>query len=266
MLSFYGSSFTFDGIPSEMYGLIIGDIGNLKQAGGKLGGSMTIYEDRAPRRATGLDYGGAANGALSFPVAFTVSEDNRFLDRYEVAAIAGWLFGHTDFKRLTIDQPDLEGAYYQCRITELEQYEVGAMPVGFAATVTCDGPYAYRSMADTVISCDGLCSAVYKNASNVNDYYLPSIEIACSGTGMTIENLTDGSVFQIEGLPAGQRVLHIDSKNQVMTSSDGVNLYQHWNQGIDKSFPRFLRGGNRLKVSGQCVVTIKNDFPWNVGS
>lgn len=264
-MSFQGSTFIYDGIPSDMYGLMIANIDSDKQSVGNYGGKLSISEDRFSGRATGLHYGTYANDALSFPITFVVCEDNRHLDRYEQAAISGWLTGHQDYKQLVICQHDMEGVYYNCLITELKAVEAGMRQIGFTATVTCDGPYAYRSCANDVIECGGSAQYLYRNLSNVNDVFRPVITVTCTGTSFSIENQANGTLFTLSGMEDGSRTITIDCLNQVMTSSDGLNLYQYWNDGVDKEFPSFVRGDNMLNLSGNGTVTIRNEFPWNVG-
>lgn len=261
-MSFYGSSFIFDGISGEEYGLRIANIGGFSQSKANFGGELTIHEDRINGRSTGLHYGATANKALSFPISFTVCNDNQHLDRYESAAVAGWLTGHTQYKRLCIEQPDMESITYRCLITKLEAQEVGGWTVGYTATVTCDGPYAYRHWADTVATCSGASAYLYRNMSNVNGYYRPIVEIECTGTSLSIENVTDGSVFVLEGMSDVDRTIHIDCLNQVITDSAGTNLYAC----ASGRMPRFLRGDNQLNLTGNFVMKVNNEFPWNVGN
>ncbi|MGM9608346.1 MAG: phage tail domain-containing protein [Oscillospiraceae bacterium] len=264
-MAFTGTTFFFDGVSSEQYGLMLCNFDSAKQEAGRVGGKLSIQEDRIARRSTSLHYGVENNEAKEFPLVFVVSDDNRRLDRYDIASIGAWLTGHSDYKELAIMQPDLEGVFYRCIITDLEQIELGMRVVGFTATVSCDGPYAYRRMVRTTIPFNGTTSARYHNMSNVNDYYRPLMEVTCTGTELYIENTTDGTTFKLSGMPTGTRTIQIDTLNQVMTSSDGIDLYAYWNEGIDKHFPRFVRGDNNLTITGEGTLTIQNVFPWNIG-
>lgn len=261
-MSFYGSSFIFDGIPGEEYGLKLANIGGFSQSKANFGGELTIHEDRIYGRSTGLHYGATANKALSFPISFTVCNDNQHLDRYESAAVAGWLTGHSQYKWLSVEQEDMESIAYRCIITKLEAQEVGGWTVGYTATVTCDGPYAYRHWADTIIECDGSSTYVYRNMSNVNGYYRPVIEIECTGTSLSIANTTDGTTFALDGMTDVARTISIDCLNQVITDSAGTNLYAC----ASGKLPRFLRGDNHLDLTGDFTMTVNNMFPWNIGN
>lgn len=265
-MSFTGLNFVFDGVSSEKYGLILCNFGSTTQKAGQVGSKLSILEDRIPRRHIGVHYGTKDNEAKEFTLVMMVSDDNRCFDRYDIASVAGWLTGHQDYKELTILQPDMEGVFYRCLISGLEQIENGMRTVGFVATVTCDGPHAYRRMAPATIDVSGETTLMYHNHSNVNSYYRPGIAVSCAGTSFSIENASDGSVFCLDGMPDGERMIYIDAANQVMTSSDGINLYQYWNNGINKCFPRFVRGDNHLVISGTGTLTIGNVFPWNIGN
>lgn len=265
-MSFTGSSFIYNGISSEMFGLMLCNFSSATQEAGVVGEKLSIQEDRIARRRTGLHYGVTDNEAKEFPIVFVARDDNRRLDRYEIAQIGAWLTGDHEYKELTIVQSDMEGVFYRCLITELEQIVVGMRTVGFTATVSCDGPYAYRRMASTNAEISGSTPLLYRNFSNVKGYYFPEIEIQCTGSSLSIQNQTDGTAFILSGMPSGTRTITIDCQNQVMTSSDGINLYQYWNVDTAKYFPRMVRGDNDLVMTGTGKITIQNVFSWNVGN
>lgn len=270
-MAFQGNKFIFDGVPGEQYGLVLANINNANQDAGKIGGTWKVHEDRIARRSVGLDYGVTANDPLSFPITMVAMEDNQHFDRYDIAAIAGWLTGHQSFKKLVILQQDMENVYYKCRITKLDAVEVGMRVVGFTATVTCDGPYAYRATTPTtIVGTDGGVTETYFCQSNVNDYFYPVITLTEVSGDVSITNSADGNrLFSLGGLPSpsigNSRTITIDCVHQIMIASDGINLYEYWNAETPKYFPRFVRGGNPITIAGACVATIEGDVAWNIG-
>lgn len=256
-MSFYGLSIIYGGRPSEEFGLMLAHVGSTKQEPGKVGGKLAIMEDRTSLRHDPIHYGTTQNDGLSFPISLVVSDGSRRLDRYDIAAIAGWLSGHKQYKELVICQEDMAGILYRALITELEAIEVGSYAVGVRATVVCDAPYAYFRCADTVI--EGGAS-IYHNRSNLNDYYLPKLILSGVGAEASIVNKTTGETFALSGMSAAQKTIHMDCANGLLESSDGADLYECWNEVS----PRFVRGGNLLAVSGG-TLTIKNEFPWSIG-
>lgn len=264
-MSFQARAFIFDGVPSEEFGLIVANIGNSRQDSGEVGSELEILEDRIPRRYRAIHYGTIGNEPLSFPIVFSINRDNTNFDRYDIARISAWLTGHQQYKKLVIDQGDMGSIYYNCIITELSQVEAGGKTVGFKATVTCDSPFAYRIVRDTVLECTGVLSTTYRCLSNVNDYYWPDMTIETSASELTIVNETDGTTFELSGMPSGQKNITVCGESLILESSDGTNLYDCWNVDKPKYVFRALRGDNQISVTGACTITIKNEFPWNIG-
>lgn len=256
-MSFYGLSILYDGRPSEEFGLMLADVGSAKQESGKVGGKLAIMEDRTSLRHDPIHYGTTQNDGLSFPISLVVSDGSRRLDRHDIAAISGWLTGHKQYKELVICQEDMAGILYRALITELEAIEVGSQAVGVRATVVCDAPYAYFRCADTVIAGG---ETIYRNRSNLNDYYLPKLSLSGVGVEVSIVNKTTGETFTLSGMSPAEKTIHMDCANGLLESSDGTDLYGCWNE----MSPRFVRGDNLLVVTGG-TLTIHNEFPWSIG-
>ncbi len=269
-MAFQGNKFIFDGVPGEAYGLMLANIDKSQQNAGVVGGTWKVQEDRIARRFVGLDYGVTAGDPLSFPIAMVAMDDNRYYDRYDVAAIAGWLTSHQSFKKLIILQEDMENVYYKCRITKLDSIEIGMHIVGFTATVTCDCPFAYLATAPwEQQSTSSGARFTYFNPSNVNDYFYPVLTLEnVRGTSVRITNESDQQrSFVLSGLPSPSsgsgRTITIDCARQIMVASDGINLYQYWNRNY---MPRAIRGNNTLYLKGNFGLTLNGDVMWNIGS
>lgn len=256
-LSFYGLSIIYDGRPSEEFGLMLADVGSDKQENGKLGGNVSILEDRSVMRHDSFHYGTVQNEALSFPISLVVTEGKRRLDRFDLAAISGWLMWHGQYKELFICQPDMKDVFYRAIVTELEAIEVGGQVVGVKATMTCDAPYAYFRCADTVIAGGPV---IYRNRSNINGDYLPRLVFSGVHSMASIVNETTKETFSLSRLSLVEKEILIDCQNGFLSSNNGENLYDGWNEIV----PRFVRGDNLISVSGG-TLTIKNEFPWSVG-
>lgn len=247
----------FDGVPSEAFGLMLATVGNDRQEAGKFGGKVSIQEDRSVMRHDSFHYGAVQNQALSFPISLVVTEGKRRLDRFDLAAISGWLVGHSRYKELVICQPDMKNVFYRAIVTELEAVEVGGQAVGVKATVTCDAPYAYLRCADTLIAGGPV---IYRNRSNINDDYFPRLVLSGVRSAASIANETTGETFSLSGMSSTEKDVFIDSQNGCLSSSDEENIYECWNEVV----PKFARGDNLISVAGG-MLTVKNEFPWNVG-
>lgn len=263
-MAFTASTFTFDGISSENFGFVLYNINGKKHKDGLIGTKTSLQYDQIARKNKVLYYGTTQNEPLEFDIIFGVKEDNGRLDRFNLAAISGWLLGHHEYKYLTISQPDMENIRFKCMITKLESVEIGFHKVAFVASITCDSPFAYLLPTSDIISCSGTANYLYRNFSNINEYYCPKIQIVkpSGTTSLTIKNAEDGGrTFTLSNLSAASMTIDIDCNSQVMESSTGADLYEHCNF----LFPKFLRGDNHLTISGSSTITIKNEFPYNVG-
>nr|WP_294372058.1 phage tail domain-containing protein [uncultured Ruminococcus sp.] len=268
-MSFYGCSFIFDGVPSEEYGLRIYGFDNTAQGNGSVGTNIAILEDRTLRSSTPIHYGVSNNSPLSFDLVFGALEP---LDRYDVAAIAGWLTGHAQYKPFTIVQPDMELFHFKVIVTSIEIVPWSGCPIAFKATIQCDCPFAYMSMDDwTASSTSSGFSAEFDNRSNVNTPYRPRVfEITYTAAsladgGLTIQNQEFANAMQFTGLSSfeGERKIVIDSATQVVVADGVDDIYSKFNF----VFPCFARGKNVLTSNNKPLkLRIAREFQVNIGS
>ena len=71
-MSFYGSSFSFDGVSCEEYGLMLYDFDNTTQENSKFA-SIDILEDRVYQRPRSLFYGTTYKDPLEFKLVFRIT-------------------------------------------------------------------------------------------------------------------------------------------------------------------------------------------------
>lgn len=268
-MSFYGDRFIFDGIPCEEFGLILYDVGSSKQDATGFASDSEFSEDRIARRYDPLFYGVSQNGQLSFSLVFGLNpqmiNENVSFDRWDFEKIASWLTGRDGYKWLEIGD-DAECYYrYRCRISNLKVVQAGIYPQVFTCTVTCDSPFAYLPTQTYEYQYDGESKLIFHNRSTYNGFYYPKLEIELKGSkAFAIINSSDNNrKFEFNNIPtayASATVL-VDNQNQVITSSNGDNLYPCFN----KRYFRLVRGDNDLLVSGTGVLRIICDFPVNVG-
>ena len=215
---------------------------------------------------------------LSFPLSFGLCPDRverqQFLDRFEIEAISAWLTGNRRWGWMTIEQDDLSHVRYRCMITELKEVSSGWDTYGFTCTVQCDSHYAYMFPQEYKYHCVDALNIKFFNRSSMNDPYFPSLVIEPLGSGgvSVVNHSLDGvgpawgDLAHINGeklapLPSlAQLRIELD-ENGVLTNSEGLNLYPYYN------FERLglVRGENRLVVTGKCNLTIRCEFPVDVG-
>lgn len=268
-MSFYGTSFIFDGIPCEEMGLIMYDFSNAKQSETMFSSDLTISEDRISGRLRPLMYGGSINAPLTFNMVMCASEDsiyyNEPLDRWDLQKISSWLTGHKQYKWLEIVQPDMEDYRYRCIITELKAVEIAGNKWGLSCKVTCDTPYAYTKQYNYDITSS---SMKIHSPMTYNEFYYPVIIITDYIPGdivITISNIEEEYSFTINNIPESVGTMTIDCENEVITSSNDFNLYQYIKYDKHFHFPRFAKGSNMITVTGINNCKFICEWPVNIG-
>lgn len=265
-MSFYGSSFSFDGISCEEFGLMMYDFNTTSQGDSSYASGMDISEDRIAGRVRSIFYGTRYKDPLEFKLVFgvdsTTAANGEDIDRQDMELIGSWLTGHDSYKWLVIDQPDMDGIRYHCIITDLEVLEYAGNKWAFQCKVHCDSPFAYTSPMSFEYVVDTSLSVVLHSRSSVNQTYMPKVTIALPGGGdFSIENADTGHVFRLTGVPSSSGVITVIGENGVMTCESGANLYKYCNF----IWPDLRRGDNHLTLKGSGTVTFQCEFPVNVG-
>jgi len=263
-MSFYGSSFSFDGTSCEEYGLMMYDFNNTSQGDSKYA-SMKIEEDRIHGRTRSLFYGAYYDKPLEFTLVFGADEDsalnNEPIDRQEMEVIGSWLIGHEEYKWLTIDQPDMETLRYRCIITDLETIEVAMCKWAFKCTVHCDSPYAYTLPEVFEFVVDGSADVTLYSRSTANTWYYPRVSIKTDGSNdVSIYNKDFAKPFVMSFNGAKVDEIEVVGDTGVITGSFD-NMYKYWNF----VFPTLKRGDNHLTLTGSGTYTFTCEFPVNVG-
>ena len=265
-MSFFGSSFSFDGKSCEEFGLMLYDFDSTKQGNSSFA-KEKIYEDRVMHRPRSIFYGSDYDDGLEFQLVFGADEyaasKGEDIDRQEMEAISAWLTGHNAYKWLVIDQPDMNGIRYHCIITELEMVEVGFAKWALSCKVHCDSPFAYMLPQTFTYEVNGTSDVILCSRSSANLPYSPTLSIVLnSGGDLSIMNHSDHDrVFSMAGVPAAAGEIVLNGENGILTCSGGLNLYQYCNF----KFPRLVRGDNHLTISGNGTVSFTCEFPVNVG-
>ena len=275
-MGFFGSHFSFNGIPCEEFGLAIYDIsGNSQGDSGMVASVGEVIEDWIPSRSKSFFYGIKQNTPLSFKMVFGVNpelnQQNEFptmddyLDRWEISEINNWLTGHSDSRKwLEIEQPDMETVRFLCAITDLEIITHAWYPWAFSCTVTCDSPYGYMFPKVFSYNCVGETTVTLRNKSSVNEFYYPRMTITPRGVSkISIVNQSDKNrEFLLNNLPiTSGTIIEVDNERGIIKTSDGRNIYDYFNF----QFFRLKPGNNKLVLSGDFNVEIHCEFPMNVG-
>ena len=265
-MSFWGNTFSFDGISCTEFDLSMYELSDHQLGDGTFHGTADIVEEYLSSRYKPLFYGVKYSKKLEFQIIFGLNDERidkgQPLTVQEADAIATWLIGHNEYKYLEIDQDDLKDIRFKCMITSLDEITYGKSLWAMRATVTCDGPYGYRAPSPISFNINSSTQITVDNLSSHNGYYRPVIQFKPkSGGNLVIKNITDnGRVFEIKNIPASVLDLQIDNETLVITNSADLNLYD----GFNKKAFRLKRGKNVLQVSGSGELIFHFEFPVNV--
>lgn len=248
-MSFYGSSFSFNGISSEQFGLRIAelDAGGVNEMMGSA--SLEIKEDKIYRRPTPFFYGVTPSPKLSFPVS-AFSEDTIDADIY--SKIQKAYFSSKNYKRFQIVQNDLMDIYFDALLLDPKVTKVGNETKGISFIVSCSSPFAWHFPKTRSYTYAGAVideNIIFNNESDDAESYLyPNLTIIMNSSGgdVTITNSDDGSrVFEFTSLSADENII-VDCYRQTIKSSTGLRRINNFN----KKYLRFVNGLNHLRVQG----------------
>ena len=269
-MGFIAKRFSFNRVPCEKYGLRIFDIDGNNNEATSFASTGEIQTDVIPSKGRNFLYGRSFETPLEFQLIFGLDplmlKMDEHLDRFEMNAIAEWLTGHQEYKWLEIEQPDLQMVRYRCVITELTPIQLSWLPWAFTARVTCDSPYGYRFPEKYQYTCTGNTNINLISRSTINRLYYPKVQIELNGSNTIslVNQSCNNQELKFSGLPQSYFLtITVDNELCKIDSSDPAysNLYQYCNFNW---FP-LKRGMNKIKVTGNCVLTFICEFPVNYG-
>ena len=262
-MAYNATEFTFDGIPSEHYGLHLMEIGGKAGQGSFDGAKLELYTDSVYRRATQYLLGVSYKEPLKFKISFASYEP---IDRFKLSQIQKWLFGHAEYKKLQIMQEDLQYVYFNCVLNNPSITTIDNNIYGLTCDVVCDAPWAWefeRTYSYNITL--NPQNIVFQNKSDNNDYTYPTIKVTCNkanGTISIINKTDENREFKLTGLSVGEEIT-VNNELQIITSSLGLNRLSNFN----KKFFRLLPNVNALEVKGDVSkVEIKYKNAKKVGS
>lgn len=168
------TSFIFDGVSSETYGLMIYFMDDESTKELPLGTDVDMIEDRLPKNVSPIHYGVDMNKAMTFPLTFGSTE---YLEDYDVDAILSWLTGHQQYKWLEFVDGD-HYVRYKCHLNNMKSLYINGLPFAFTCDVECDGQFGYEYPVSTEYLVDSNGIGIdYFNRSAYNGYLYPDLNI-----------------------------------------------------------------------------------------
>lgn len=258
---FNASYFTYDGVFSGEYGLRIADFDDET-----INTTDVFSREIITTKPARLERFFYAGSRLSNPQTyqFTILSEQPISD-ISRREILSWLFTRSEYKKLTVHQPDLESYWYNCIFSAIDIVYARGRCVGFTVSATFDSMYAYGNPKILTITGSGAARTVtFENESDIPDGYIyPKVSFRATspaaGSDIRLVNNTDdpSRVFEFTGLSPNESII-VDNELKIITSSvSGDKL-----SNFSKKWFRLRGGTNQLSVTINGSVTI--ECPTNV--
>lgn len=246
---FFGAGFIYDGISSEIYGLRIAEL-NAQGVNESMGSSdVEIVSQKLFRRSTPYFFGSTASPVLSFSMTAFSEEE---IDAEFFQLIQKIYFSSRTYKKLQIDQVDMQGVYFDAILKEPTIVRVGNLLQGIKFTVSCNAPFAFNfpktvTYPYTAAIVDS--TIVFNNTSDdTGNYLYPDTIITMNSFGgnVSITNLSDSNRISSFTAMSASEILTVNNSLQTIESSTGLKRLSNFN----KKFLRLVPGVNRLRIQG----------------
>ena len=254
-MAFYGEYFSFDNVSSKRYGLKI----TTENSNDTI--DVSEYKSdliKTPRRSKFY----ATKQRVDEPLILAVSIFSETpLTRNEIDNIERWLFkSDGKFRKLRVDQPDMQGYYYNCRLQKLSVKSYYNKPHEINCVMECNSQYIWSDTKPRVYLINSTpYTAKFVNTSS-EIVMSPTYEITChvSGRGLMGGNrsikiinnqYSDSRLNTMEFNDLfDDEILTIDTERGIITSNMRTN-------GLLDLFvyPNFMKipyGVNNFEITG----------------
>lgn len=248
---FYGSSFIYNNIQSELYDLRIFSINPSGLSESSAGGDSTILEKWLYRREVPYFYGRYFSTPLEFDI--TVGSFS-YIDGGTRHAIESWLLGKSTYSPLRIVQDDISDTVFNCIFTRSSFLYVAGLSYALTLHARCDRPWGISYPPTlTKTYTGGLASETftYINDSAYKGYNKPVLSFVMDNSPTTnryisIINASDSNrEFRFDSLNPNEEIT-VDNDKGIITSDTGYLRLSNFN----KNFFRLVQGANNLTLSG----------------
>ena len=265
---FHAKNFIFNGIPSETYGLHIGEMNSSGESTTDGSGDVSLLTQKIYRRPVPYLFGTEQTPCLQFPLSI-YSENEITASAY--SNISSWLFGKSEYGILRICQDDMSDVFYRCFLTNPQTIRVGNIIRGFTTTVISDSPWAWKepkTLNYTFTGVEPVTNILFFNESANSFYTYPTNMVirANQYSGyIMITNVSDNSRMSKLGVTSGS--VQLLSGNEVITLNCDLQLISssltnrpYPLQIFNQKWPRFIQGINNLRINGN-IASLNFTYP-----
>ena len=253
------TTFTYDGIFSGIYGLLIASI-DQENVQDTQPFNFTIHAAKTHKRKR-FSFAGIENEEMP-QFEFSVISETPIPDIIR-RELLRWLVGRNGFRKLQFHQADYNDVEFNCIFAQTGLKYINGNCHGINLTATFDSPYAYgRSSKKTIISdgSDWVTVKLVNDSDIVDDYIYPNVKFSAKdlieNKSISIINTSDPAnpqrVFEF-GSSVSAETIEIDNELKIITSNIGGDKLTSFN----KNWLRLVRGVNILHIRINGTVTIE---------
>lgn len=291
-MAIFGQSFTYNGVSSDDYGIILCAVTQPDSI--QMGLKREIIKGEiTSNRSVANWYNAKYSDTLSFEITITKPEDRAF-SREEVRDINAWLTGPRTPTLLFFEDEAFDPINYYGIFTDVtDTYGSGIIMLTY--TFTADSPYGWSNEREFKCTSSSASSTtkfeIINDTDELTDFVYPLFEIKSTpGTKITIENTSEISAdlkscvfsFTFPTKLDSTLPIYIDSKRHrfyyknnlgskvILSLSDlGFTMDQldNFDSGsLAMYWIRLIPGTNILNVTGKCDITTTFRCPRKVGA
>lgn len=278
-------SFIFNGVNSLDHNVVIGWIDSSEADVSTNGLNREIKKTTRPKRLRDYVYATENTDTITFTFCI-VSMNGEEIPRPQSIKINRWLTSSPLPQLLQFNDCDTYPLYYYAICTQIKDIVADGRLVGKEIKFETNSPFAFSAKTEKTFEVDGSMDfSIYNSADTYDDIYYPSITIETKSDTIVIENMTDQKSVtlqtrEISSDHEGNRLLKMDSEKMILLDKDNCLIpaarigwnesYRSYVSSLDDYmdniyWPRLLRGMNKLKVTGSCILRLEYEYPRKAG-
>lgn len=214
-----------------------------------LGGNRTIQEqqnsqtDRRYFKRLAID-------PIEFDMHVLLYED---LEDYQIEEVISWLMN--DYYEELFFEDEVDKVYYCMPISQPSISHNGLNQGYISLQMRCFDGYIYSQEINRTfdLSDNPLDGTTFTLLNDGHTEVYPYVTIQAKDSTIKINNLLSNEVTEFNGLTIGETIT-LDNENEEI-ETDVVGEYRFDNH--NDIFVRILKGVNKFKVTGKCIITFK---------
>lgn len=287
-MSFLSScSFVFNGVNSEDFNVIIGWIDGSEPDLSVNGLNREIKKSTTSKvRLKDNIYGSENTDVITFTFNI-VRVDGTEISRDESIRINQWLTSSPLPQLLKFNDEESCMLHYYAVCTEIKDITVDGCLLGKEIKFETNSPYAFMHDFEKTFKIDTDEKTIYFNniADTYDGIYYPILTITTQSDNIIIENVTDKKsvtldLTDINADSNGNKIVKINCEKLIIQDKDGKLIplstigwnrdYKSYVSSIGEYITniywfRLLKGMNKIKITGNCTLKIKCEYPRKAG-